>query len=116
MRSLLISRLELTGQSLVLSSYRALVQRAINISREFEIASRARERQMRASESLALTSQADAAFLIRLAQMELADMIGIRGSPKERMSQLRRTVELIRSASFAKERGAAGAEIAEVMV
>lgn len=46
-----------------------LVQRAIAISQQFEASSRARERTMRANESLPLTAQADAAFLINLAKL-----------------------------------------------
>lgn len=73
---------------------RFLVQRAINISREFEAASRARERQMRASESVALTSQADAAFLLRLAQLGLTEMLGV-GATKANWGQLQKTVKMI---------------------
>lgn len=52
---------------------RTLVKRAIAISKQFETSSRARERQMRANESLPLTSQADAAFLVRLAELGISD-------------------------------------------
>jgi hypothetical protein len=50
-----------------------LVQRAIAISQQFEASSRARERTMRANESLPLTAQADAAFLINLAKLGSID-------------------------------------------
>ncbi|KAK4049028.1 DNA mismatch repair protein msh6 [Microbotryomycetes sp. JL201] len=48
-----------------------LVQRATDISKEFETSSRARERRVRANETLPLTAQADAAFLLKLAKLKL---------------------------------------------
>ena len=70
-----------------------VVKRAIAISRQFEATSRARERAMRASETLALTSQADAAFLARLGGMSLEDIKGV-GDPR----QLARTLRTMRGA------------------
>ncbi|KAM0755699.1 DNA mismatch repair protein Msh6 [Meredithblackwellia eburnea MCA 4105] len=70
----------------------ALVDRAINISKEFEGTSRAHERAMRANESLPLTSQADAAFLIQFAKMGLAGL----GEGMD-AGQLLRTLKIIRS-------------------
>ncbi|KAM0787401.1 hypothetical protein ACM66B_003486 [Microbotryomycetes sp. NB124-2] len=49
----------------------SLVQRATDISKEFETTSRARERRVRANETLPLTAQADAAFLLKLAKLKL---------------------------------------------
>lgn len=66
--------------------------RAIGISKQFETSSRAREREMRASETLPLTSQADAAFLLRLANL------GIDSTMDKK--QLVRTLEIIRSAAL----------------
>ncbi|KAI5476724.1 hypothetical protein MNV49_007314 [Pseudohyphozyma bogoriensis] len=65
-----------------------LVERAIAISKQFETTSRAREREMRANESLPLTSQADAAFLTRFAKMGLSSDMDQR--------QLLRTLAIIR--------------------
>lgn len=43
----------------------------MSISKQFEESSRKRERVQRANESLPLTSQADAAFLVQLAKLGL---------------------------------------------
>ncbi|GAA5847718.1 hypothetical protein JCM3766R1_000742 [Sporobolomyces carnicolor] len=71
-----------------------IVERAIAISKQFETTSKAREREQRANESLPLTAQADAAFLIKLAGLNLAE----RGSEGGAVStkQLRRTLAAIR--------------------
>ncbi|KAK4055994.1 DNA mismatch repair protein msh6 [Microbotryomycetes sp. JL221] len=66
-----------------------LVQRATDISREFETTSRARERKVRANEQLPLTSQADAAFLLKLAQLKLQS-----GGIGEDMSALLKAVDV----------------------
>ncbi|TNY21923.1 muts domain V-domain-containing protein [Rhodotorula diobovata] len=50
-----------------------LVDRAIGISKTFEETSRARELKMRANESLPLAQQADAAFLLKLARLSVAE-------------------------------------------
>ncbi|ORY88074.1 muts domain V-domain-containing protein [Leucosporidium creatinivorum] len=71
-----------------------LVQRAISISKQFETTSRAREREMRANESLPLTLQADAAFLVHFAKLGLAEVLQ-NGKGMEK-GQLRRTLEIIR--------------------
>ncbi len=52
---------------------------------------------MRASESLALTSQADAAFLIRLAQVGLHELAG---STRVNLHQLKRSLRTIVEVAF----------------
>lgn len=74
-----------------------VVRRAIDISRQFEATSKAREQAMRASESLSLTSQADAAFLARLAGMSLDEARKEGKDPR----QLARTLKTIRKAFLA---------------
>ncbi|GAA5834415.1 hypothetical protein JCM5353_008937 [Sporobolomyces roseus] len=74
----------------------SIVERAIAISKQFETTSKARERQQRANESLPLTAQADAAFLVKLAKMSLAGADGYEGI--EKRNQLKRTLALIKKA------------------
>ncbi|KAK4705468.1 DNA mismatch repair protein MSH6, partial [Phenoliferia sp. Uapishka_3] len=83
----------------------SLVERAINISKEFETSSRAHERAMRASESLALTSQADGAFLVNFAKLGMG-AVGKNVDP----GQLLRTLKIIR-ASVVKQREAKAMEV-----
>ncbi|GEM07599.1 DNA mismatch repair protein MSH6 [Rhodotorula toruloides] len=71
----------------------SIVERAIAISKQFEETSRARELAMRANETLPLTAQADAAFLIKLAKLELAD-----GKYTGDNKQLLRTFAIVRKA------------------
>ncbi|GAA5943171.1 uncharacterized protein JCM15063_005224 [Sporobolomyces koalae] len=70
-----------------------IVERAIAISHQFEVTSKARETQQRANESLPLTAQADAAFLIKLAR---AGFDGTRMKEAEKLQQLRRTIDIVR--------------------
>ncbi|KAL8292528.1 hypothetical protein RQP46_001140 [Phenoliferia psychrophenolica] len=70
----------------------SLVERAINISKEFEGSSRARERAMRVSETVPLTAQADAAFVWKLAKLG----IGKNVDP----GQLLRTLKIIRTSTL----------------
>jgi DNA mismatch repair protein MSH6 len=77
---------------------RAIVERAIGISKQFEESSRARERLMRANETLPLTAQADAAFLLKLARLSV-EGVGLNGYEGEgKKAQLRRTMETMRTA------------------
>ncbi|BGO99350.1 DNA mismatch repair protein msh6 [Rhodotorula toruloides] len=71
----------------------SIVERAIAISKQFEETSRARELAMRANETLPLTAQADAAFLIKLAKLKLAD-----GKYMGDKKQLLRTLDVVRKA------------------
>ncbi|GAA5849819.1 hypothetical protein JCM8547_000574 [Rhodosporidiobolus lusitaniae] len=71
----------------------AIVERAIGISKQFEETSRARERAMRANETLPLTAQADAAFLLKLAQLKIDG-----GKYDGDKAQLRRTLKTMRRA------------------
>ncbi|KAJ8294900.1 DNA mismatch repair protein msh6 [Rhodotorula toruloides] len=71
----------------------SIVERAIAISKQFEETSRARELAMRANETLPLTAQADAAFLIKLAKLKLAD-----GKYTGDTKQLLRTLDIVRKA------------------
>lgn len=72
----------------------AVVKRAMDVSAEFEAKSRAREQAMRANETLPLTLQADAAFLVALAQrLDLTDS-GAGSVPDK--AQLARTIDTIR--------------------
>ncbi|BGP39629.1 DNA mismatch repair protein msh6 [Rhodotorula kratochvilovae] len=68
-----------------------IVERAITISKQFEETSRARELAMRANESLPLAQQADAAFLLKLARLSVADV-----EPDGEGAQLLRTLATIR--------------------
>lgn len=70
----------------------AVVKRAIGISREFEQASKEREQKLRKSESLSLTSQADAAFAIELAKMSIDEVKALNVDKR----QLARTLKTIR--------------------
>lgn len=96
--------------------YRAIVERAIGISKQFEESSRARERLMRANETLPLTAQADAAFLLKLARLSVEGVDEYEGTSKK--AQLLRTMETMRRAVVAlKEHkgerlAAAGAAVA----
>jgi DNA mismatch repair protein MSH6 len=74
--------------------FRTIVERAIAISKQFETTSKARERQQRANESLPLTAQADAAFLIKLAGIRLAGSQREQGGTYE--NQLKRTLDIMR--------------------
>lgn len=76
--------------------YSAIVEKAIAISKKFEASSRAREKTMRASEQLPLTSQADAAFLLKFVQMGL--------EIKEDKGQLLRTLNIIREATLKEKK------------
>ncbi|GAA5982227.1 hypothetical protein JCM10908_004792 [Rhodotorula pacifica] len=78
----------------------AIVERAIGISKQFEESSRARELTMRANETLPLTAQADAAFLLKLAKLKLAG-----GEYDGNKAQLLRTLQTMR-AGFSKLREA----------
>lgn len=71
---------------------RAIVERAIGISKQFEESSRARELAMRANETLPLTAQADAAFLLKLARLKLAG-----GEYSGDKAQLLRTLRTMRA-------------------
>lgn len=77
-------------------SRRTIVERAIAISKQFETTSKAREQQQRANESLPLTAQADAAFLIKLAELKLSGGIDSEKGLLEKKNQLRRTLAVIR--------------------
>ncbi|TKA55262.1 hypothetical protein B0A53_02232 [Rhodotorula sp. CCFEE 5036] len=70
----------------------AIVERAIGISKQFEESSRARELAMRANETLPLTAQADAAFLLKLARLKLAG-----GEYSGDKAQLLRTLRTMRA-------------------
>ncbi|GAA5881916.1 hypothetical protein JCM16303_003463 [Sporobolomyces ruberrimus] len=70
-----------------------IVERAIAISKQFETTSKAREREQRANESLPLTAQADAAFLIKLAKLRIAMSVE---EVTNNTNQLRRTLEVMR--------------------
>ena len=72
--------------------FRAIVERAIGVSKQFEESSRARELAMRANETLPLTAQADAAFLLKLARLKLAD-----GEYSGDKAQLLRTLRTMRA-------------------
>lgn len=89
-----------------------VVKRAIDISREFEATSRAREQAMRVSEALSLTSQADAAFLARLADLGLGE------SGHKDPRQLARTLATIRKAFVQAQeaKGVAGRAGEEVVM
>lgn len=76
---------------------RSIVERAIAISKQFETSSKARERQQRANESLPLTAQADAAFLMKLAKMSLAGG-GLGYERTDKKEQLNRTLAIMRKA------------------
>ncbi|GAA5880636.1 hypothetical protein JCM3774_000560 [Rhodotorula dairenensis] len=69
-----------------------IVERAIGISKQFEESSRARELSMRANETLPLTAQADAAFLLKLARLKLAG-----GEYSGDKAQLLRTLRTMRT-------------------
>ncbi|GAA6018493.1 hypothetical protein JCM11491_006423 [Sporobolomyces phaffii] len=71
-----------------------IVERAIAISKQFETTSKARERQQRANESLPLTAQADAAFLIKLAGVHLAGTGS--GDGRNSENQIKRTLALMK--------------------
>ncbi|GAA5904211.1 mismatch repair ATPase MSH6 [Sporobolomyces salmoneus] len=71
-----------------------IVERAIAISKQFETTSKARERQQRANESLPLTSQADAAFLMQLAELKVSGFE--EGIESRKRSQLRRTLAIMK--------------------
>ncbi|SDA02255.1 BZ3501_MvSof-1269-A2-R1_C50g00263 [Microbotryum saponariae] len=73
----------------------SLVQRAIDISRQFETTSRARERKMRANESLPLTLQADAAFLIKLAQLGLDSYEGDKSQLVRTFKTIKQGIDLV---------------------
>lgn len=81
----------------------AVVDRAVDISKQFETTSRARERAQRANESLPLTAQADAAFLIQLARLGISGVVGGEagvgkksgGVPNAKKKQLLRTLKII---------------------
>ncbi|SCV67515.1 BQ2448_5126 [Microbotryum intermedium] len=73
----------------------SLVQRAIDISRQFETTSRARERKMRANESLPLTLQADAAFLMKLAQLGLDSYEGDKSQLVRTFKTIKQGIELV---------------------
>ncbi|GAA6023217.1 hypothetical protein JCM10207_004484 [Rhodosporidiobolus poonsookiae] len=90
----------------------AIVERAIGISKQFEETSRARERAMRANETLPLTAQADAAFLLKLARLSVE---GVKYDGDA--AQLVRTLDTMRRAAVAhqaakKDRAAAMVEAA----
>ncbi|GAA5834783.1 hypothetical protein JCM11251_003661 [Rhodosporidiobolus azoricus] len=73
----------------------AIVERAIGISKQFEETSRARERAMRANETLPLTAQADAAFLLKLAQLSVSPE---KPPIAKDAAQLMRTLDTMRKA------------------
>ncbi|GAA5966543.1 hypothetical protein JCM3765_000953 [Sporobolomyces pararoseus] len=80
-----------------------IVERAIAISKQFETTSKAREQQQRANESLPLTAQADAAFLIKLAELKLSGGFDSDKGLVEKKNQLRRTLEVMRKAFEAQK-------------
>ncbi|BGP15722.1 DNA mismatch repair protein msh6 [Rhodosporidiobolus nylandii] len=83
-----------------------IVERAIGISKQFEETSRAKERAMRANETLPLTAQADAAFLLKLAQLSVAgEKVG------GNKAQLLRTLDTMRRAVIAHQEQKAGAAV-----
>ncbi|GAA6027763.1 hypothetical protein JCM8097_008022 [Rhodosporidiobolus ruineniae] len=79
-----------------------IVERAIGISKQFEETSRARERAMRANETLPLTAQADAAFLLKLAELTVSPGEAPKDASLEKekrnKAQLLRTLETMRRA------------------
>ncbi|GAA5958465.1 hypothetical protein JCM21900_001479 [Sporobolomyces salmonicolor] len=81
----------------------AIVERAIDISKQFETTSKARERAMRANESLPLTAQADAAFLIKLAKLNLNHYNGDKAQLMRTLATIKKTVLMQKSH---KEKGA----------
>lgn len=88
-----VKRRSLSVRTSLMSTARSIVERAIAISKQFEETSRARELAMRANETLPLTAQADAAFLIKLAKLKLAD-----GKYTGDKKQLLRTLDVVRKA------------------
>ncbi|GAA5901645.1 hypothetical protein JCM6882_006031 [Rhodosporidiobolus microsporus] len=78
----------------------AIVERAIGISKQFEETSRARERAMRANETLPLTAQADAAFLLKIAQLSVSSEKPPLAKDK---AQLLRTLDTMRKAVVAHQ-------------
>ena len=69
-----------------------VVKKAIAVSAEFEAKAKQREQKMRANETLPLTLQADAAFLVHLAQKLSLD------NSVDGKAQLGRTIDCIRQA------------------
>ncbi|GAA5880264.1 hypothetical protein JCM1840_003414 [Sporobolomyces johnsonii] len=80
-----------------------IVERAIDISKQFETTSKARERAMRANESLPLTAQADAAFLIKLAKLNLDQYDGDKAQLLRTLATIKKTVLVQKSL---KDKGA----------
>ncbi|GAA5968892.1 hypothetical protein JCM11641_000769 [Rhodosporidiobolus odoratus] len=81
-----------------------IVERAIGISKQFEESSRARERAMRANETLPFTAQADAAFLLKLAKLSIegGKFEGNGRQLMRTMGTMRKAVEALREAKAVK--------------
>ena len=95
------------------------MNRAVDISKQFETTSRARERAQRANEALPLTAQADAAFLIQLARLGIDIVVGGQDGKKsngaDRKKQLLRTLKLIAEGVKRADEVKAQAQVVEMV-